>query len=371
MPLHRLAPQVQHYEWGDVDFIPSLLGQENRDARPHAELWMGAHPDLPSLVDGESLEAFIEKDPEATLGPDVARAFGGRLPYLIKVLAAREPLSVQAHPTEAQARRGFAREDAAGIPRDAPTRSYRDRSAKPELIVALTDFYALAGFRPLEEIAAMAAEVPELHRLAPELEPSPEALEALYTRIMTLSQSEVDALLSPLVGRLRSHSYDRTRHEHWLVRCDDAYAINGHHDRGLFSVLLLNLVHLRPGQALFLDAGTLHSYLEGAGLEVMTSSNNVLRGGLTRKHLAIDELLGILRFEGGAASVLEPERVSPSEQVYRTDTDAFELARIDVRPEHPHERSRERYGAEILFASEASVASRRRVRSETAAPRTR
>jgi phosphomannomutase len=353
MTLHRLAPDVQHYDWGDVDFIPALLGRESAQRRPHAELWMGAHPDLPARVNGKPLDAFIDESPAAVLGAAVAREFGGRLPYLIKVLAAREPLSIQAHPSEAQARRGFAREEARGVPRDAPHRSYRDPSAKPELIVALTEFHALAGFRPLEEIAATVTEVPELHRLAPEFEPTPESLATLYATIMKLRQRDVDALLAPLLERVRAHRYERDRREYWLVRCDDRFSTADHHDRGLFSILLLNLVRLEPGQALFLGAGTLHAYLEGAGVEIMASSNNVLRGGLTGKHVAIDELLAILRFEGGPAPLVAPESVSETERIYRTPAAEFELSRLEVRGERPYRRSDEAYGPEILFAAEA------------------
>lgn len=353
MALHLMSPGIQHYAWGDVEVIPRLLGRENSDATPHAELWMGAHGDLPSLVDGEPLNRVLEKDPEAWLGADVAREHGGRLPYLIKVLAAARPLSIQAHPSASQARRGFDRESAAGVPLDAPNRCYRDPWAKPELVVALGELHALVGFRPFDEIAAAVEEIPELHRLAPDFEPDAEKLRALYTKIMTLPQNEVDALLGPLLERLRRHAYGRDRREYWLLRCDELFGSGERHDRGLFSILLLNLVRLGPGEGLFLDAGTLHAYLEGAAVEIMASSNNVLRGGLTDKHVAIDELLGILRFEGRTPEVLTPEAVSETERVYRTDTDAFELSRIDVDPEHAHRSAEDRYGAEILLATDA------------------
>ena len=167
MSLLRLTPRVQHYAWGDAEFIPRFIGQVNSEDQPFAELWFGTHPDLPSLVDGAPLDTVLE----------------GELPYLMKVLSAARPLSVQAHPTAQQAREGFARENAAGIPLSAPQRNYRDPRPKPELIVALTDFYALVGFRPLSEIASLLREVPELSRLDPEFEPTTARLRRLYEKV--------------------------------------------------------------------------------------------------------------------------------------------------------------------------------------------
>ena len=352
MSLIPLEPRVQHYAWGDIRFIPSLLGRENRDAVPHAELWMGAHPDLPSRVGAGTLRELIDEDPEAVLGPEVAREFRAELPYLIKVLSAARPLSLQAHPSEDQARAGYLRENRAGVPLGAPNRSYRDPRGKPELLAALTDFYAFVGFRPLEELAATLEEVPELHRLAAGFEPTEEGLRELFRRVMALPQAEVDEILEPILVRLRRRSFDRDRREYWLVRCDETFARGQEHDRGLLCALFLNLVHLRPGEAVFLGPGVLHSYLEGSGVEIMASSNNVLRGGLTEKHVDIEELSSIVSFAGGPPPVLHPVPVREGERNYPSPPKEFQLGVIDVAPGRAY-RSEEAYGAEILVVLEA------------------
>ena len=352
MSLIPLEPRVQHYVWGDIRFIPSLLGRENRDAVPHAELWMGAHPDLPSRVGAGTLRELIDEDPEAVLGPEVSREFRAELPYLIKVLSAARPLSLQAHPSEDQARAGYLRENRAGVPLGAPNRSYRDPRGKPELLAALTDFYAFVDFRPLEELAATLEEVPELHRLAAGFEPTEKALRELFRRVMALPQAEVDEILEPILVRLRRRSFDRDRREYWLVRCDETFARGQEHDRGLLCALFLNLVHLRPGEAVFLGPGVLHSYLEGSGVEIMASSNNVLRGGLTEKHVDIEELSNIVSFTGEPPPVLHPVPIREGEGIYSSPPGEFQLGVIDVAPGRVYQ-SEEAYGAEILVALEA------------------
>jgi phosphomannomutase len=313
---------------------------------------MGAHPDLPSSVGAVTLKDRIEEDSEAILGPEVAREFRGELPFLIKVLSAAIPLSLQAHPSEEQARVGFLRENRAGIPPGAPNRSYRDPRGKPELLAALTDFYAFVGFRPFEEIATTLEEVPELHRLAAGFEPNEQALRDLYRRVLALPRAEVDEILEPILVRLRRRSFDRDRREFWMVRCDDVFAKEGRHDRGLLSLLFLNLVHLRPGEALFLGPGVLHSYLEGSGVEIMASSNNVLRGGLTEKHVDVEELSNIVSFTGGAPAILRPAPGREGERIYPSAPKEFQLGVIEVGSGRSY-RSDETYGAEILLVLEA------------------
>jgi mannose-6-phosphate isomerase class I len=335
----RLECGVQHYAWGDTEFIPSLLGIGNDDNKPFAELWMGAHPDLPSKVhlsgDWVPLNELIENATEQVLGSSVVREFGGQLPFLLKVLSAAKPLSIQVHPSKERAREGYARENAAGIPLSAKERNYKDENHKPELLAALTDFYGLRGFRPVEEIAAALRDVPELGRLAKDFEPSSEALKSLYGTFMTLPQEEVDSVLDPLVRRLveadKKAPFSRADREYWILRADGEFSRGGHRDRGLFSFYLLNLIHLRPGDAMFLPAGVLHAYLEGSGMEIMASSNNVLRGGLTPKHVDVPELLCNVAFEGGPAEILRgvptPDK---REYVYSTSAREFELRRIEL-----------------------------------------
>ena len=338
----RLDGQVQHYSWGDARFIPALIDRTNRSQRPFAELWIGAHPDLPALarIDGESvpLNRLIDVAPRALLGEDIAARFDNSLPFLFKVLAARQPLSIQVHPNLAQAQEGFEREDHDGVPIASAKRNYRDRNHKPELLVALSDFYALRGFRPVAEVSALLASMPEPRGLRATLANA--GLAGLYRQLMRLPQQAVNVLLDPLVHRLhdahRARAFARDDPRFWLLRADRLFSVPGHRDRGLFSMLLLNLIHLHPGQGIFLPAGELHSYLQGIGLELMANSNNVLRGGLTRKHIDVDELLRVVRFDAAPAAVIEPETIDPMRQRYRVPALEFELERITLETARQH-----------------------------------
>lgn len=335
-----LACGVQHYAWGDRDFIPKLLGQSAPADRPHAELWIGAHHDLPASADVGGvplpLDALIAAAPAALLGAETAVRYGGELPFLFKVLSAATPLSIQAHPTRALAEQGYAHEDRRGIALKDPRRNFRDRNHKPELLMALTDFHALRGFRPLEEIAAELAHYPALGAFTATLDGTAGGLRRAYGELMRLPQPDIDALLAPVIAASRRRAddpadpgRDRCR---WLLHADRLFSAEGHHDRGLLAFLLLNLLHLRPGQAIFLPAGELHSYLAGAGLELMANSNNVLRGGLTTKHIDVDALLGILSVDPQAPAVCAPRPVpdAPGLTVYAPPVDELALHRLAV-----------------------------------------
>jgi mannose-6-phosphate isomerase class I len=351
---------IQHYAWGDRKFIPALLGLGNAQGKPCAELWMGAHPDLPSEVEigGQRmrLDSLIANSPADMLGDTVAAEFDGQLPYLLKVLSAAAPLSIQTHPSKSASEAGFAREEQAGIPLSAPHRNYRDRNHKPELIVALTDFYALCGFRPLDEIAGMLRAVPGFSEEAQRFEPTVDSLRSLYETWMTLPQPEVDSRLTPYLERLRAadgkHHFQRNQREYWLLEADKQYSAHGRRDRGLFSICLLNLVHLKPGAALALSSGVLHAYLEGSGMELMANSNNVLRGGLTPKHVDVPELLRNVNFDAGPARPLQAERHSDTEWLYRTPYREFELARLEVAAGRKHVSAAD-HSADILFVASA------------------
>ncbi len=352
---------VQHYAWGDTEFLPELLGIDNSEKKPYAELWMGAHPDLPSKARlGETeigLDLLLSEAAEEILGAEVACRFTG-LPFLLKVLSAAQPLSIQVHPTPERAKEGFARENAAGIPPTAGNRNYKDENHKPELLVALTDFYGLRGFRPLSDIARTLVDVPELGGLMPDFQPDPACLESLYGQIMNLPQKDVDSLLDPLVRRLTGENakepFTRGHREYWLLRADGEFSRNGHRDRGLLSIYLLNLLHLEPGDGMFLPSGVLHAYLEGAGMEIMASSNNVLRGGLTPKHVDVPELLANVVFEGGSAEILHGDPMDGNrEWVYKTPTAEFELRRVEVSDTQPYHGGPD-HGAEILVLIESN-----------------
>jgi len=359
----RLQPGVQPYAWGSSDFIPALRGTPNPDGRPFAELWMGAHEELEAVVELRKSElplgALIEAAPREVLGPRVAERFGGELPYLFKVLSAAVPLSVQAHPSKRAAEEGFARENAARIPLTASHRNYKDANHKPEILAALTDFYALRGFRPFEEIGQLLGDAPELRPVMPEFPRNSAGLRRLYQKLMTMAQPEVDDILNALVARLTASSarvpFDPERPEYWLLRADQEFSRDGHRDRGLFSILLLNLVHLRPGEALFLAEGALHAYLWGSGVELMANSNNVLRGGLTVKHVDVPELLANVSFDGEPAQVLQPTpTANEAEWVYPTPATEFELRRISTAEGRSFVSDRE-HGPDIVIVTDASA----------------
>jgi mannose-6-phosphate isomerase len=320
-----LDNRIQNYAWGSRTIISELLGRATPSVLPEAEMWIGAHPKAPSVVADPpglgTLEDAIEADPVSLLGPSTCDHFGNQLPFLLKVLAAAEPLSIQAHPSQEQARRGWDRENAEGIPIDAPHRNYRDPNHKPELVCALSPFVTLTGFRPLEEVVrnlepAVRPELThELGRLARERTPA--ALRALLARLLTLDADERSQVLERAATQARRRGADPAWS--WTARLLDRHP----DDAGVLAPLYLHLVTLAPGEALFLGSGRLHTYLEGAALEIMANSDNVLRGGLT------------LVFEPHAPEVLHAVEVSPGERVYRTHAREFELAEIQIRPDRP------------------------------------
>ena len=323
---------VQHYAWGSPTSIPALLGRP-ADGEPWAELWLGAHPSAPSVVGsgGQTLADVITADPVAALGGELAARSGGELPFLMKVLAAAAPLSLQAHPSITQAEAGFEREQATGVPIDAPTRSFKDRNHKPELICALTPFDALCGFREpsatLEVLATIDTpaldDVRDRVRVAADTDTG---LDDLLAHLLTLDDAAAVALTEPVVEACRRAS----DHPHadvraMVVELGDRYP----GDAGIVTAMLLNLVHLEPGDALFLGAGNLHAYLRGTGVEVMANSDNVLRGGLTPKHVDVATLLDIVDARPRPIEVQRPAVVEAVAS-YDIPVDEFSLARIDL-----------------------------------------
>lgn len=310
--------------------LADLRGEESPSQRPEAEIWFGAHPAAPSHIGGRSLIDVIAEDPIAALGERVAGKFDGQLPFLMKLLAADEPLSLQAHPSAAQAREGYARENAAGLDFHAGHRNYKDPFHKPEIIVALTDFAALAGFRPLEQTRELfeVLECRELRRYTDMLstDPGEESgdLRALFTTWITIPSRARHELTEAVVTAARRH---RDRQD-WIGEALGCVVqLNEQHpgDIGVLSALLLNCIKLRPGEAVHLDAGQLHAYLYGMGVEVMANSDNVLRGGLTAKYVDVPELVRVLDF----SSLADP-RVGESEGEFLLPIEEFTLARHEV-----------------------------------------
>ncbi len=334
--MELLDNPVRAYAWGSRTVIPELLGQEVPSPHPQAELWFGAHPADPSHLvhpDGgrTSLLDALRADPQRLLGGDRSERWDGTLPFLLKVLAADEPLSLQAHPSLQQAKAGFAQEEAAGIARDAANRNYRDANHKPELICALTEFHALVGFRePAATVRLLRAlDVPELAGHAELLAAQPDAdgLRALFTTWITLPQAVLDTLVPALqegcVGLAGSDGEFSTE-ARTALELSERYP----GDAGVLAALLLNRVTIEPGEALYLPAGNLHAYLSGAGIELMANSDNVLRGGLTPKHVDVPELLRVLDFTATAPPLVAGK---PDGDWIRYDTPAeeFLLRRFD------------------------------------------
>jgi mannose-6-phosphate isomerase len=334
--MRRLVNVVKPYAWGSKTAIAELLGNPSPSAGPEAELWMGAHPSSPSRLlteEGETpLDRVITENPRGELGEASLSAFGPKLPFLLKVLAAGAPLSLQAHPSAEQARLGFARENAAGIALDAPTRSYKDDNHKPEVICALTPFWALSGFRSAAEIARIfrALAVPGLSPFVARLESEEDEASRLREVFLGLFGHESKAALSAEVSSENALSALNDAgfadEATWTARLAREYP----GDIGVVVALLLNLVKLSPGHALFLDAGNLHAYLDGTGVELMASSDNVLRGGLTVKHVDVPGLSEVLDFRPGG--VPRAARVATKEGAiaYRTSAREFALSRIEL-----------------------------------------
>jgi mannose-6-phosphate isomerase len=326
---------IRPYAWGSRTVLAELLGHDSPAPHPQAEMWLGAHPGDPSrLHGGGSLLDALRADPDGLLGADRARKWDGTLPFLLKVLAADEPLSLQAHPSLEQAKVGFAREERAGIARDAADRNYRDANHKPELICALTEFHALVGFRSPDatvELLRVLA-VPELDVYAQLLAGQPDAhgLRALFTTWITLPQSVLDNLVPALqAGCVRVAGGDGPFRAEARTALELSERYPG--DAGVLAALLLNRITLAPGEAVYLPAGNLHAYLEGAGIEVMANSDNVLRGGLTPKHVDVPELLRVLDFAAAPPPVLTGTPDGAWLR-YETPFEEFLLRRLQSEP---------------------------------------
>lgn len=362
--MELLDNPVRAYAWGSRTVIADLLGEQVPSPHPQAEMWLGAHPADPSQLvrSRTSLIDAVREDPIGQLGPDRAQRWDKTLPFLLKVLAADEPLSLQAHPSAAQAWAGFAREDAAGLPRDAANRNYRDPNHKPELICALTEFHALVGFRdPVATVRLLRVlDVPELagHTELLAAEPDSDGLRALFTTWITLPQSTLDTLVPALQAgcvRLAGDAGEFRAEARTVLELSERYP----GDAGVLAALLLNRVTLEPGQALFLPAGNLHAYVSGAGVELMANSDNVLRGGLTPKHVDVPELLRVLDFTAGPPPVLTgtPEGAWVR---YDVPVEEFLLRRLDAAEPEPAGIEIPDGGPRILICTDGSARIRSR-----------
>jgi mannose-6-phosphate isomerase len=358
--IFKLQGKVQHYTWGGTDFIPALLHLPNTDKKPFAEYWMGAHDNVPAevmLPDGslQPLNAFIKQDAASALGAAVNQRFG-RLPYLFKVLDVHDMLSIQVHPSKKAAESAFAAENMKGTALNAPNRNYKDDNHKPELMLALSDFWLLHGFKSPQTLVTILMQTPELQFLVPVFDGK--NYHALFETVMTMDQHEVDEHLQPLLDRIvplyEKGFLNRSQEDFWAARAAKTFCEPNKLDRGIFSIYLFNLVHLQPGEAIFQDAGIPHAYLEGQNMEIMANSDNVLRGGLTNKYIDVPELMHHTRFEAVIPDILKGTAgIVPGETVFPTPAADFELHKLILKNGSPV--SLTAATAEIFFVLEGDV----------------
>jgi len=327
--MHLLQGTIQRYAWGTPDAIPALLGREP-DGGPNAEYWLGAHPQSPATAEGTTLDAMIAADPDL-LGDGVRSSFGDVLPFLMKVLSARHALSIQAHPSRQQAEEGFARENAAGIPLTAAERVYSDSWPKPEILIALDLFDTLSGFRDPVQTATLLSALGVAGELGSLMTPLTErkgaaALAQVFLEVLSLEGERAHVIDVVSAAALRHSSepgpvgdFART-----AVELDAVFP----GDRGILAALLMNRVTLRPGEALYVPAGQMHAHLRGTGVEVMASSDNVIRGGLTPKHVDVRELVAVVDFEPRVPEVLQPVSEGPGVARYPTACPEFDVWRV-------------------------------------------
>jgi mannose-6-phosphate isomerase len=348
-----LIGKVQHYTWGGNEFIPLLLGVSNSENRPFAEYWLGIHHQAVASVQlsGNAftgLENLIRSEPRRYLGKRLTPQFSD-LPYLLKVLDVKDMLSIQVHPCKEEAEEGFERENALGIPHDAPNRNYKDKNHKPEMMLALGEFWLLHGFRNENSLKETLEKNDVLQVLLPVFEHS--GYKGLYQYVMDLPQLSVDKMLQPLADRIlplyAEGKLSKSDPDFWAARAMNSYP--GIMDKGIFSIYFFNLVKLETGQAIFQGAGLPHAYLEGQNIELMSNSDNVLRGGLTPKFIDVGELMKHIRFEAVSPEIMNGSH-DGMESKYICPVPDFSLSRITIPAGDEYLFTAD--GPEILFVLE-------------------
>lgn len=355
--IFALKGKIQNYAWGGKQYIPDLLGitPENK---PYAEYWLGAHVNAPSVVKSETgsvnLDSFLNNNLEESLGTKVANQFG-RLPFLFKVLDVNDMLSIQVHPTKAEAEKGFKRENELGIPLTAPHRNYKDDNHKPEIMVALSEFWLLHGFLTEDKLRKVLNSVPEFKEFLPVFDS--ESYLGLYRTVMEQTEEETNRILKPLVDRIlplyKKGELSKSDPAYWaakVIDTSDDEAI----DKGIYSIYFFNIVKVEKGEAVFQDAGIPHAYLEGQNMELMANSDNVLRGGLTPKHVDVPELLKHVTFEATVPNILKGEAQSDGlERIYKSPAPDFELSQIKLSNNNVYSSTSS--SAQILMVLEGDV----------------
>ena len=334
---YKLQGIHRHYEWGGNAFIPQLMHLDNAIGKPFAEYWMGAHPSAPAMVETAqglmALDQMIQENKVAFLGAKTAAQFGA-LPYLFKILDVEKMLSIQVHPSKENAEKGFSKEQQAGVPIDATNRNYKDQNHKPEVMVALSDFWLLHGFMPAIALKERLSSLAPLQILLPEFGQDDYA--GLYSHFMRLDQTATDKILKPLleiaVHEVAAGKVDKTHPHWWANKYYGGIVPSSNIDKGILSIYILNIVNVPKYQGVFQGAGLLHAYLEGQNIELMANSDNVLRGGLTPKHIDIEELLQHIQFEPTYPSMLKGDFTSSNELQFPCPVPDFGLTKITITP---------------------------------------
>ncbi len=349
--IYKIKGVVQHYSWGGYDFIPNLIGENNSEQKPYAEYWLGAHPKGPAMLqqDHLPLNKFIEQHSAEILGKTIFEKYE-TLPFLVKVLDVRQMLSIQVHPDKESAAKAFDEEESLEIPLNAYNRNYKDKNHKPEMMIALTDFWLLHGFKTEEKLVAILGSIPELSFLLNIF--YDQGYEGLLQVVMTLPQKDVNNILAPLMHRIipayKTDKFEKSSEHFWAARAATAFCKNDNFDRGILSIYLLNVVHLLPGEGIFQPAGMLHAYLEGQNLEVMANSDNVLRAGLTDKHIDTAELMKHVAFVATVPEVLQSKG---DNHIFKTGADEFAVQQLQVDTTYAYVSA----SAEILLVIDDAI----------------
>ena len=353
--VYKLEGVVQHYSWGGYSFIPKLLGKSNPDQQPFAEYWLGAHPNYPAQIENgqiKNLDQLIRSNPDLVLGKSVSKFSG--LPYLLKVLDVRQMLSIQVHPDKTSAKKGYEEENKKGLALNAPNRNYKDENHKPELMVALSDFWLLHGFKSEKKIMDTLQLKKEFNFLLPLFEK--ESYKGLYEKLMQMGQAEVNKILQPVLDQIipkyEHNGIEKNKEDFWAARAALTFCKDKNYDRGIFSIYLFNLLHLKKGEAVFQPEGMPHAYLEGQNVEVMANSDNVLRAGLTDKHIDVKELMRHIKFQETVPDIINPPQ--GQERIYYSNAEEFELCQYDLKTKEEltiHSKT-----AEIFLLIEGTIA---------------
>ena len=358
--LFALKGKIQNYAWGGTEYIPQLLGIESTSNKC-AEYWLGAHVNAPSTITTEegdvTLDTFLESNLSGSLGSDIVNKFG-RLPFLFKVLDVNDMLSIQVHPTKIEAEKGFKYENEQGISLTAAHRNYKDDNHKPEIMVALSEFWLLHGFLPKAQLSERLKDIPEFGSLIAVL--NDEGYYGLYKKVMEQSVAECNKMLEPLVRRIMplflSGKLDKSSPDYWAAKAVDASADKSILDKGIYSIYFFNIVKTNKGEAVFQDAGIPHAYLEGQNMELMANSDNVLRGGLTPKHVDVPELLKHVAFEETIPNVMLGNLQEDGiERIYSTPAPDFELSKIDISASDTYQSKAKTAQILIVIEGEATI----------------